>query len=32
MGTMSSIVCILYIIDTGKSAYPACIIVEHIMI
>jgi hypothetical protein len=32
MGAMSFNVCILYIIDTGRPSYPACIIVEHIMI
>jgi hypothetical protein len=30
MGAMSSLVSILYIIDSGRSSYPACIIVEHI--
>jgi hypothetical protein len=29
MGAMSSFVGVLYINDTGRSPYPACIIVEH---
>jgi hypothetical protein len=31
MGAMSSYECILYFSDTGRSSYPAGIIVEHIM-
>jgi hypothetical protein len=29
---MSRFVCILYFFDTGRSSYPACIIVEHIAV
>jgi hypothetical protein len=32
IGAMSNVVGILYINDTGRPSYPACIIVEHIMI
>jgi hypothetical protein len=32
VGAMSRCVGILYIKDTGRSSYPAYIIVEHIMI
>jgi hypothetical protein len=32
VGAMGSIVCILYIKDTGRPSYPAVIIVEHIVI
>jgi hypothetical protein len=31
-GSNERMVCILYIIDTGRSSYPAGIIVEHIVI